>query len=307
MKASEGLMLGGVGLLGYMLLSGKKEDATTPAAGGTNLSLGGLVPDISLPGIDITMPGGGGGDSGLGGIIGSLMDLIGKVSGGGGGGGVIEDILNIDTILKPFTDKIGDLTDKIGDFTGINTSLQDLIDKMTKDLRVEFGNDLNEKLKAVLDDAKKIEVPTPWGNKGPNNEFDLNEWFQNKYPFSRVEREWEAAKQVKPTVAKYDWGWSWLPDSVNTWLGNIAYSERSANIKQRILTNNEPGFEYSPYIQGLIDSPFYDPARKNLIPLMKAEKENYIVSQEGPRPGTEIIKGEWQEGLSGWSYYIPGF
>lgn len=311
MKGKDIALIGGVGIGAYLLYQlVKGQSIQQPASGGgggTNLSLGGLVPNITLPGISIG--GDSSGDGGGGGIAGTLTDLFGKLleapasllkdTGGNASG--------LDDIIKKFTDAF----DKA-------KSVKDFYDDATKKI-----TDTAETAKKLIEDGtKKVndvisEFTTPGNQPGLNSEWDLHNWFsQHLNPYDDDVKTSSPAQEI--VKAKYSWGWSWLPDSLNEWMGKIAYQNQGVPMS---------GFEYSPAIQGILNktdplglhtapgmTSYYDrtnPYAANLQALMKAERENYIVSQKGPRPGTPELGGEWQSFATQWGkgfqYYIPGF
>ena len=319
MKGTDILLIGGLGIGAYLLLSKKSTEPAASGSAGGGFSLGG----ISLPGISIGGTSQGGGDAG-GGIMSQIIDLFGKsidkVGGGGGGGGgsIIDDltggdkdIFDIDALVKKVIEGLGleKFYEEIIAAKDAYGKGKDAYDAAKAALATtgEIPNKAKEAWDKLIDAINPGESPTPKDQAGPNSEFDIYSWFsRHKNPYADT-KNIEAPKTVEPVKASYQWGWDWLPDFVNTWMGQIAWQNRAANIKGFFPSE----VEYSPAIEKQFGwGKGYDvtnPYQRNLSELMAAERENYVVSQIGPRPGTPELGGEWLNYGPGWQYYIPGF
>jgi hypothetical protein len=302
MKGKDIAVIGGLAIGGYYLYQVLKGQSSTTTSGGTtgsggvSLDLGGLISGLSLGG------GSSGGDSGGGGITKTLTDLVGKlveapkavVDAGGSASG-------LDDIVKKLTDA----------FSGVNT-VKTFFDDATKTIKTTAETAKTDISKAV-DTANNIisEIPTAAKSVGSNSEFDLHNWFsQHINPFNNENADAVSKlKETGPVVATYKWGWSWLPDSLETWMGSIAYGNRVATDKYGLFGLSDKT-QYSPAVESAISNPYNtsDPYVKNLSKVSAAERTNAAVQKEGPPPGQADLGGSWQQSWGkGYSYYIPGF
>jgi hypothetical protein len=319
MKGTDFLVIGGLGIGAYLLLSQKStETATTPGASGSaggGFSLGG----ISLPGISIGGLGGGVSSGFMSAIMTMFDKTISAVAGGGGGGGG-GSLLDVVTKGGDINKTIDDIIHKLTGETGLEGLLQEYqnakdaygdaktamdVIKSLFGLSGEIPKKGSEAWNKLIESLNPGESPTPKGQAGPNSEFDIYSWFsQHINPYADTKNV-EAPKTAEPVKASYEWGWSWLPDILNQWLGSKAWENRAVNA-EGFVQQNVP---FSPYIDMLIKDPS-NVNRGNLPGLTRAEAENYAVSIVGPRPGTPELGGEWNLGLfsgGGYNYYIPGF
>lgn len=164
MKGTDIAIIGLGGLALYALMSRKSTEGGTPG-GGVNLSLGGLVPNI-------TMPESIGGDSGgeFAGIFGAMTDIFGFIKNVNDiydtGKGIIEEPVKV---IEGAGEIIDEATDK-------DKNIIDAVKDAIKDaLGIDDGDGGDD----------KAESPTPVGQPGPDSEYDISnkgawEWFNER-------------------------------------------------------------------------------------------------------------------------------